>query len=250
MNKKRTIIILLTISLFISISVIGCGHLYGQTPGDLKWIFHTSNIIFSSPVIGLDGTIYVGSDDHNLYAINPDGTEKWRFLTANGIRSSPAIDSDGTIYTGSADNCLYAINPGGTEKWKFMTGDWVFSSPAISFDGTIYVGSDDQNLYAINPDGSEKWRFPTGDIVDSSPAIGLDGTIYVGSYFFNLYAIYSNSYGLACSFWPKFHHDSKNTGRIGSYCVPQTRIIVFMFWVFVSLSIIRFYHVISSVRDT
>jgi outer membrane protein assembly factor BamB len=65
------------------------------------------------------------------------------------IGSSPAIASNGTIYIGSNDNYLHAINPDGTLKWRYQTGGWIYSSPAIASDGTIYVGSDDGYLYAI-----------------------------------------------------------------------------------------------------
>ena len=67
--------------------------------------------------------------------------------------SSPAIGSEGTIYIGSGDRYLYAINPDGTEKWNFTTGASVYSSSAIGSDGTIYVGSRDGNLYAIRGQG-------------------------------------------------------------------------------------------------
>jgi len=165
-------------------------YLYAINPdGTLKWKFGTSDLVDSSPAIGSDGTIYVGSWDSYLYAINPDGTLKWKFGTSDLVDSSPAIGSDGTIYVGSDDSDLYAINPDGTLKWKFRTGDWIRSSPAIGSDGMIYVGSGDYYLYAINPDGTLKWKFGTGGRVDSSPAIGSDGTIYVGSGDYYLYAI-------------------------------------------------------------
>jgi len=167
---------------------------HGANSGDEKWAFRTgSHYLESSPAIGSDGTIYVGSEDGKLYAIYPEhGTEKWHFDTGRSVVSSPAIGSDGTIYVGSCNNKLYAIYPvHGTEKWHFDTGNRIYnSSPAIGSDGTIYVGSEDGKLYAINPDGTEKWHFETGDSVDSSPAIGSDGTIYVGSYDNKLYAIY------------------------------------------------------------
>jgi len=69
-------------------------------------------MICSSAAVGADGTVYVGSDDSNLYAINPDGSEKWRVTTGGEVRSSPAIGSDGTIYVGSHDGRLYAIVQG------------------------------------------------------------------------------------------------------------------------------------------
>jgi len=167
---------------------------FSQTPGTLKWKYATSYNIVSSPAIGEDGTIYVGSLDDNLYAINPDGTKKWSFKTGDWVYSSPAVGLDGTIYVGSRDDNLYAVNPNGTQKWKFSTEGGINSSPAIGIDGTIYVGSS-PNFYAINPDGTQKWVFSVGVIWfldsfdDSSPAVGMDGTIYVGSSSNKLYAI-------------------------------------------------------------
>ncbi|MCK4445154.1 MAG: PQQ-like beta-propeller repeat protein, partial [Thermoplasmata archaeon] len=147
-------------------------------PGKLRWSFTTGDCVLSSPAIGSDGTVYVGSWDAKLYAINPDGIEKWSFPTGGDyMHSSPAIGSDGTVYVGSWEDRLHAINPDGIEKWNFTTGGRVDSSPAIGSDGTVYVGSHDYQLYAINPDGTEKWSFPTGDRIHSSPAIGSDGTV-------------------------------------------------------------------------
>ena len=80
------------------------------------------------------------------------------------MRSSPAIGSDDTVYVGSADKKLYAINgKSGVKLWEFETGSEVwFSSPAISSDGTVYVGSYDKKLYAIktNSKGLAKSPWP------------------------------------------------------------------------------------------
>jgi outer membrane protein assembly factor BamB len=166
--------------------------------GKLKWASPIGGFS-SSPAIGKDGTIYVGTNDAKLYAINPDGSTKWSSSVLFGlpVLSSPAIGPDGTIYVGSgtpdigAAGNLYAFDPAGFEKWTFPTGLAVYSSPAISADGTVYVGSDDGNLYAINSaDGTLKWKFATAGAVTSSPAIGSDGTIYVGSGDGNVYAIH------------------------------------------------------------
>ncbi len=124
-----------------------------------KWTFATGLFIASSPAIAKDGTIYVGSYDNSLYAINADGTKKWSFPTQNSIWSSPAIGADGTIYVGSLDGQLYAINPDGTQKWIFATRGEIYSSPAIDANGVIYFGSYDQYVYAVNPDGSQRWEF-------------------------------------------------------------------------------------------
>ncbi len=68
-----------------------------------------------------------------------DGTLRWKFKTGSAVDSSPAIGSDGTIYIGSHDGYVYAINPDGTLKWKFQTGGPIDCSPAINWDGTIYI---------------------------------------------------------------------------------------------------------------
>ena len=71
------------------------------------------------------------------------GTPIWEFETGGRVSSSPAIGSDGTVYVGSEDNKLYAINgKSGVKLWEFETGSHVWiSSPVIGSDGTVYVGS-------------------------------------------------------------------------------------------------------------
>ena len=74
--------------------------LWGQVPGDELWKFPTGGIIFSSPAVANDGTIYVGSQNNKLNAINSDGSLKWQFTAGDFIDSSPAIGPDGTVYGG------------------------------------------------------------------------------------------------------------------------------------------------------
>ena len=117
--------------------------------GRKQWEFETKGYEVSSPAIGSDGTVYVGS-----FAINgKTGVKLWEFETGGNVTSSPAIGSDGTVYLGSTDNKLYAINgKTGTQLWEFETGHDVVSSPAIGSNGTVYVGSFDGKLYAIKTD--------------------------------------------------------------------------------------------------
>jgi outer membrane protein assembly factor BamB len=162
----------------------------GPQLGTLLWTYATGGAIqYAGPSIGQDGTIYVGSTDNNVYALNSNGSLKWSYTTGNKIYGSPVISADGTIYTGSYDGKLYALNPDGTPKWNYTTGARIYGSPAIGPDGTIYVGSYDKNLYALNPDGTLKWRYTAGNyFYYTTPAIGPDGTVYIGNYDSNLYA--------------------------------------------------------------
>ena len=79
--------------------------------------YKTGGMIYSSPVVGGDGTVYIGSADHNLYALHPDGSLKWKYPAGGEILSSPALCADGTVYVGSLNNMLHAIKPDGTTKF-------------------------------------------------------------------------------------------------------------------------------------
>jgi outer membrane protein assembly factor BamB len=66
------------------------------------------------------------------------------------ITSSPSV-LDGTVYFGSWDNNVYALDANsGVKLWSYTTGGSVFSSPAIAKGGQVYIGSDDGHLYCIN----------------------------------------------------------------------------------------------------
>ena len=139
----------------------------------------------------------------------------WKFKTGGSVYSSPAIGSNGTVYVGSFDKKLYAINgKTGDKLWEFKAGDNVENSPAIGSDGTVYIGSDDGKLYAINPKTGDKlWEFYPLEGVGSSPAIGPNGTVYFGSWDKSLYAIETDSSGLAKSSWPMRGQNPQHTGR-------------------------------------
>ena len=177
-------------------------------PGDLKWTFGSTfemgpaDLVFSSPAIGTDGTIYIGLDQ-SLCAVNPDGSEKWKFTTGGLVASSPAIASDGTIYFGSQDSHLYAITDAGTgatQKWAFAIADLADAPPTIRPDGTVYIGGH-QHFYAVNPAGTLKWVLPNGGIFNSAAAIGVDDTVYVGGFDGNLYAMTDGGQGSAAIKW-------------------------------------------------
>jgi outer membrane protein assembly factor BamB len=62
-----------------------------------------------------------GLSNASLYAVRPDGTRKWEFATVSTVSASPAIDSESTIYLGSRDNKVYAINPDGGLIYDFSS---------------------------------------------------------------------------------------------------------------------------------
>ena len=129
---------------------IGQSAYAGSQKGTLFWSYRTGEDVSSSPVIGSDGRVYVGSYDNRIYCLNPTGSLLWSYLTGDSVwYSSPAIGSDGRVYEGSCDNRIYCLNPTGSRRWSYRTGYPVFSSPAIGSDGRVYVGSEDNRLYVF-----------------------------------------------------------------------------------------------------
>jgi outer membrane protein assembly factor BamB len=165
----------------------------GPATADTLWTFVAGDYCQSSPAIAEDGTIYIGSHNDSLHALNPDGTQKWACYLGGTVWSSPAIGADGTIYVGSYDDNFYAVDSDGNVKWSIPMYANVSSSPAISPDGVIYVGSGEDSLYAIEDSvtyGYVRWKLYVSDmIMNSSPAIAHDGTIYVGAFSDSLFAV-------------------------------------------------------------
>lgn len=158
----------------------------------LAWTCATGDtILFSSPVVAANGTIYVGNAGKHLVAIAPNGRALWTFDAGGNLRySTPAIAADGTIYVGGSDAKLYAVNPDSTLRWTFSAGGAIKSAPCIGGDGTVYFGADDGKLYALRSDSALRWSYQTGDSIRCSPALGPDGSVFFGSmdgYFYALW---------------------------------------------------------------
>src|SRR5258708_24572236 len=171
------------ISLDGTIYIEGYAYLYAITPyGTKKWQYAIGDQLASSPIIGPDGTIYIGSyGGHLLFAFSPDGTLKWQVPIESAAGDSAAVGADGTIYISGGP--LYAFSPDGTNLWHTTNGDFTTASPVIGKDGTIYVGNpNDTSLWSIKPNGQTNWNaIPTAVFhppPPTIPAIDASGLIY------------------------------------------------------------------------
>lgn len=157
--------------------------------GQLKWELPIESMA-ATPAVGPDGTIYVATlEDRTLRAVSPAGKETWRFTADDLLTASPAVASDGTVYVASARGTVYALGQGGQVKWSLSLGMPVVASPIVDARGTLYVVAFDGVLRAIAPDGKERWQLQLGGQIASTPVIGPDGTLYLGSPDKHVYAI-------------------------------------------------------------
>jgi outer membrane protein assembly factor BamB len=147
--------------------------------------------VVSSPAI-VEGRLYVGSSDHNIYCLNAStGTTIWSFVTGSFVQSDPAVFS-GRVYVGS-DYSVYCLNAStGNQIWRYETGGSVYSSPAV-VGNRVYIGSNDNSVYCLNAlTGSRIWSHATGNWVISSPAVS-DNKVIVGSNDHNVYCLNASS---------------------------------------------------------
>lgn len=163
-------------------------HLHGTLPR-AESMPDPYDTFLSSPAVW-NGTVYFGSSDGNVYAVNAStGSLRWKFKTGDVVHSSPAVVG-GTVYIGGWDTFFYALDAAtGALRWKYKTGDdpdehnqvGIQSSPAV-VDGVVYFGGRDSYLYALRArNGTLEWRVRNhGAWVITSPAV-TDGMVYYGN---------------------------------------------------------------------
>lgn len=131
------------------------GTLYAihEADGTLAWSIpigpaNIGNV--STPALAPDGTLYVGSLDNHLYAINATtGAILHTTTVSSGIDSSPAI-ANGVVYFASFDKHIYAVDAStGTILWSFATTRQSYGSP-VMVNGWLYCTSTDGNIYAFS----------------------------------------------------------------------------------------------------
>lgn len=144
------------------------------------------DVFLSSPTV-VGGTVFIGSGDHNVYALDAaTGAVRWTFETGDVVHATPAV-VDGVVYIGSWDAYFYALDAAtGRMIWRFETGRdtatynqvGVASSAAVA-DGVVVFGCRDGHFYAVDAaTGRRTWAEDNAmGWVIASPAV-RDGVVY------------------------------------------------------------------------
>ncbi|MBN2342963.1 MAG: PQQ-like beta-propeller repeat protein [Deltaproteobacteria bacterium] len=156
--------------------------------------FVTGDRVFASPVIGPDGTCYIGSVDGSFNALKSDGSLRWSYVCSDAIFSTAAVSQSGVVYVGCDDDSLLAFTTDGMLRFTYRITHDLDSSPVIAEDGTIYVGGD--GLHAVTSGGVRKWKALLNAHASSSPAIRSDGSIVITSHDYRVYAFDAEGIGL------------------------------------------------------
>jgi outer membrane protein assembly factor BamB len=152
------------------------------------------------PLVGgvtvANGTVYFGSSDGKLYALDAATfAERWQpFETGNEVWSTPAVSGD-TVYVTSLDGSLYAVDVAtGAERWSYQTAAGVASPPVVDqTGGLVYVAGFDSRLRAIDIQShAQRWEIAAGNWFWTRPLVA-GSVVYAGSLDSKVYAVDTNT---------------------------------------------------------
>ncbi|MFH1745860.1 MAG: PQQ-binding-like beta-propeller repeat protein [Planctomycetota bacterium] len=157
----------------------GNPQLTGVAPGPLpeklnvRWRHDAGEPISSTAAI-VDGTVFVGTEDGTVLALDlANGTPKWQHTNPeqDPIESSPAV-VNGLVIFGDDAGVLRALDTQtGKQRWTFETDGQIISS-VNHVDSRLLFGSYDSHLYCLDAlSGKLHWKYTTGDRVHATPAI-------------------------------------------------------------------------------
>lgn len=189
-------------SLLYPILTIKNGALYptlqsiNMVTGDVNWTFSAGVNFQCTPAVN-DGTIYIGNNDGNLYAVDlATGTQQWSLAVSQKLQGTQVFDPvSGLVFTADADGGFYAVDPvSKTVKWSFQfpgsLEDYTMVSPAVIVDGILFTSRgvnnssvpEVGNVYAFNAvTGALQWNQNMNSAV-SSPLAAGDGLIFVSCF--------------------------------------------------------------------
>ena len=150
------------------------------TSGVLRWSWHLGYCFSSSPVIGSDGSVYIGASS----ACYPPSAQRHRRLARSSAAPSPTFQP----FPGNGNLC--ALNGStGELLWSvlFPTPYMMGGSAAVVAGAggggldMVYApsGSSDE-VFAFRSDGAITHVFPLGQHAFSSPVVSAAGGLYVG----------------------------------------------------------------------
>ena len=103
----------------------------------------------SAPVLGSDGSLYVGAGTAGVVALGEDGAQKWLASTEGAVVGTPAVGLDGTVFVGTAGGMFHAFTSNGAERWHFRTGTPIRTPVSLTAQGEVVFGTDEGFVWAL-----------------------------------------------------------------------------------------------------
>jgi outer membrane protein assembly factor BamB len=132
------------------------------------------------------GTVVVGTRDGFVRAYTESGEPLWEFKTGGRFDGTPRVDG-ATVYVGSSDGRLYALDvASGALRWKYEAGEEVGTTPAVA-GGLALVMTLQDTLVAVDAKtGAWKWHHrretQQGFTIRGAASVTVAGDVVLGAY--------------------------------------------------------------------
>lgn len=148
--------------------------------GELQWTFSSQEPQWAQPASD-GQALYLTSMDHFLYSLDMNGQQLWKQDLGGTIVGRPALSEDGTLYVGTFNNEVLAVNSqNGHIEWRAATQGWVWGSPALA-EGMVLAGDLEGQLYAFDvASGDQLWKVSADGAITGTPLVA-DGQLYIGT---------------------------------------------------------------------
>jgi len=129
-----------------------------------------------SPTLSADGsTVYVGSSDKNLYAVDVTAPatmkSRWKHTTGAKVDTRPLV-AQSRVYAAGFDGFLHAMDAASgvrIDPFPWKTDAPFMADVTRSPHGTLYAGSLDESLYALDDGGKVLASYRLGRMQFTSP---------------------------------------------------------------------------------
>ncbi len=209
--------------------------------GDRPWTYFTARGIFSTPIIGGGGTVYVGSADGSFYALTPAGRLRFRIRTGGIIDAAGAVTAGahgGDVVTfGSGNALLYHMAVGRTGGprllWRFRATkppvpgqevDWWEGDVVAGPGGNLFAGNTGGTAYSLTPTGHLRWTYTGGNSIWTAPAFAADGSSFWGSLDLHAFKLDASGHSVWQTFTPGYVVSSPALGSDGTVYVGVLRL--------------------------
>jgi hypothetical protein len=126
--------------------------------GNTKWRFKTKHVAVCTPVL-INGMVISGSNDKNLYSLNPEsGEQNWVIKNIGEVKGRVA-QLDDVIFATTQNGYIHAIDFDGNIIWKRTCGiqsHHQFLNVHKEY-GLVYVGNSEGNVIAFDKYGKQVW---------------------------------------------------------------------------------------------
>jgi outer membrane protein assembly factor BamB len=176
--------------------------------GKTEWFINSSPALTPDA-----SALIVAGRDEFLYSFDLNGVELWTLHIRGQMLASPVIDVDGNIYVGvslirrgePAQGKLICVDGHSHRvRWEYRAQGPVECTPVIGSDGIIYFGDNSGTVHAVDAEGQAVWTQDAGSPVRSAGTFAGPKRVAFGLDDGTLVALVCTSEQLAAGGWPKY----------------------------------------------